>query len=155
MAKRKVKRKAGSRKKRGAPGRAKKSGGLLKLLLGVGAAAGAYFFLFRGSGNASAASLPAASTTTPAAPSRPTISSPSKYAASAYIRWAQNNLLVLGYASKASGLKADGVSGPITTRAVTAFQSDSGITADGKLGPQTELAFKRALPLTSPPGGWN
>jgi murein L,D-transpeptidase YcbB/YkuD len=59
----------------------------------------------------------------------------------AEVKALQRALASLGYSTGA----ADGVYGPSTTAAVTAFQKASNLTADGILGPQTLLALSTAL----------
>ncbi len=53
----------------------------------------------------------------------------------------QQDLEVLGYFDDV----IDGIYGPVTTAAVTAFQKDAGIEVDGEFGPQTGLAMAKAL----------
>lgn len=53
----------------------------------------------------------------------------------------QVQLQALGYFDGA----IDGIYGPMTVEAVTAFQEDAGIPADGKYGPQTEDALVEAV----------
>ncbi len=53
----------------------------------------------------------------------------------------QLELTALGYFEGA----ADGILGPATEEAITAFQTDAGITADGAYGPETYAALADAL----------
>ncbi|MGB9357505.1 MAG: peptidoglycan-binding domain-containing protein [Acidimicrobiia bacterium] len=53
----------------------------------------------------------------------------------------QQELTALGYFEGA----ADGILGPMTVEAITAFQTDAGITADGAYGPETYEALADAL----------
>lgn len=53
----------------------------------------------------------------------------------------QQELTALGYFDGAS----DGILGPATEAAITAFQTDAGITADGQYGPETYAALADAL----------
>ena len=53
----------------------------------------------------------------------------------------QQELTALGYFEGA----ADGILGPMTVEAITAFQTDAGITADGAYGPETYAALADAL----------
>jgi len=53
----------------------------------------------------------------------------------------QVELAALGYFEGAS----DGILGPLTVEAITAFQTDAGITADGEYGPETYEALADAL----------
>ena len=53
----------------------------------------------------------------------------------------QVELTALGYFEGAT----DGILGPATEEAIAAFQTDAGITADGKYGPETYLALADAL----------
>ena len=53
----------------------------------------------------------------------------------------QLELTALGYFEGA----ADGIIGPMTVEAITAFQTDAGITADGAYGPETYEALADAL----------
>lgn len=53
----------------------------------------------------------------------------------------QQELIALGYFEGAS----DGILGPETEAALVAFQTDAGITADGKYGPETYAALADAL----------
>lgn len=53
----------------------------------------------------------------------------------------QQELTALGYFEGA----ADGILGPMTVEAITAFQTDAGITADGAYGPETYGALADAL----------
>lgn len=59
------------------------------------------------------------------------------------VRALQERLVELGY-----HVVVDGDFGPATRRAVVAFQADHGLTTDGIVGPQTEDALERAVPLT-------
>ena len=56
------------------------------------------------------------------------------------VRQLQQALAALGYE-----VSADGQYGPATTRAVTAFQRDEGLEADGVAGPETIAAVNEAL----------
>jgi outer membrane protein OmpA-like peptidoglycan-associated protein len=58
-----------------------------------------------------------------------------------YLAWVQFSLNMLINA----GLVVDGVSGPKTAAAVRSFQSQQGLTADGKTGPITESRLVAAL----------
>ncbi|MGE5560624.1 MAG: peptidoglycan-binding protein [Chloroflexota bacterium] len=60
----------------------------------------------------------------------------------------QERLIQLGYDPG----PADGVFGPQTEAAVRAFQSDSGLTVDGIVGPQTYRALGIAIPPQPPAG---
>jgi len=53
----------------------------------------------------------------------------------------QQELTALGYFEGA----ADGILGPLTVEAITAFQTDAGITADGAYGPETYEALADAM----------
>ncbi len=53
----------------------------------------------------------------------------------------QQELTALGYFEGG----ADGILGPMTVEAITAFQTDAGITADGAYGPETYAALADAL----------
>lgn len=53
----------------------------------------------------------------------------------------QQELTALGYFEGG----ADGILGPVTVEAITAFQTDAGITADGAYGPETYEALADAL----------
>lgn len=53
----------------------------------------------------------------------------------------QEELRSLGYFEG----ETDGILGPMTTEAITAFQTDAGITADGEYGPETYAALADAL----------
>lgn len=53
----------------------------------------------------------------------------------------QQELTALGYFEGAP----DGILGPMTVEAITAFQTDAGITADGAYGPETYAALADAL----------
>ena len=53
----------------------------------------------------------------------------------------QQELTALGYFEGG----ADGILGPMTVEAITAFQTDAGITADGAYGPETYEALADAL----------
>ena len=58
----------------------------------------------------------------------------------ASVKTAQMVLIRLGYGS----LKADGVMGPSTRRALKAFERTSGLSVTGELGPNTVEALQRA-----------
>jgi peptidoglycan hydrolase-like protein with peptidoglycan-binding domain len=49
----------------------------------------------------------------------------------------------------AAQVKVDGIYGPATQQAVTAFQTQNGLTADGIVGPQTAQALNSALASAS------
>lgn len=53
----------------------------------------------------------------------------------------QQELTALGYFEGAT----DGILGPMTVEAITAFQTDAGITADGAYGPETYAALADAV----------
>jgi len=57
----------------------------------------------------------------------------------------QQELTALGYLEGA----ADGILGPMTVEALTAFQTDAGITADGAYGPETYGALADAIEADS------
>ena len=60
--------------------------------------------------------------------------------------WLQSSLNKLGAAPK---LTVDGIAGGATRTAVRAFQTSSGLTEDGRAGPQTIAAIQEALAATS------
>jgi murein L,D-transpeptidase YcbB/YkuD len=64
------------------------------------------------------------------------------------VRDLQQALSALGYP-----VKADGLFGPATERAVRAFQRDHGLGVDGVAGPDSFAAMARALPLGAPRDG--
>jgi peptidoglycan hydrolase-like protein with peptidoglycan-binding domain len=53
----------------------------------------------------------------------------------------QQELMALGYFEG----EPDGILGPMTVEAITAFQTDAGITADGAYGPETYEALADAM----------
>ncbi|MCC0054317.1 MAG: DUF3380 domain-containing protein [Rhodobiaceae bacterium] len=59
----------------------------------------------------------------------------------------QERLQELGYHTQ-----ADGDYGPATRRQVVAFQADHGLATDGVVGPSTETALEKAVPITHQPG---
>jgi peptidoglycan hydrolase-like protein with peptidoglycan-binding domain len=94
---------------------------------------------------------PAATTTAPPATTQPpTTTAPTTTAptttepsspATVLVAAIQIQLGILGYYDGDS----DGIYGPMTVDAVTAFQTDAGITADGQYGPETYAALAAAL----------
>jgi len=116
-------------------------------LLGVLAAAG----VFSSSKRAAPPLAPTASTPTTTAATSPTTQAPPSLRApttplkpgdqGAAVRGLQRVLARLGYSPGA----IDGQYGASTTQAVSKFQSASGLTADGVVGPATRRALARAL----------
>ncbi len=80
-------------------------------------------------------------TTTSSTTTTPTTTSGPSLPATAYIATAQVQLKALGYFDG----DVDGIPGPITVDAVTAFQKDAGIGVDGEVGPETEAALAEAV----------
>lgn len=64
------------------------------------------------------------------------------------VRALQERLVELGYQ-----LVVDGDYGQATLHQVLAFQADNGLTADGLVGPATEVALETAAPKIEQPGG--
>lgn len=83
---------------------------------------------------------PGTSTTTTTAPTTTTTAGPAPVASLQMIK-VQQHLTALGYFDGV----VDGVLGPVTAASLEAFQSDAGITADGKWGPETEAALAAAV----------
>lgn len=65
------------------------------------------------------------------------------------VRDLQQSLAALGYP-----LAVDGIFGKETEKAVSAFQRDHGLGADGIVGPRTLAAIREALPFGEAGGGW-
>lgn len=65
------------------------------------------------------------------------------------VRALQQTLSALGYPAE-----ADGVFGEKTERAVRAFQRDHELVMDGIVGPKTQEAIGKALPVGGGGGGW-
>jgi len=119
------------------------------LLLAVLAAAG----VFSGGGSSStppAATTGAETTTTPTTPAATTPTTPAtKLPATVLkpgssgddVKTLQRALASVGQSSGS----VDGVYGPKTEQAVTAFQTSAGITADGIYGPKTKAALEQQL----------
>ena len=85
-------------------------------------------------------STTAATTTTVAAETTTTTSVP-RPQATALVAAIQLELQILGYSEE----PPDGIYGPATAEALTAFQTDAGITADGQYGTETYAALAEAL----------
>jgi peptidoglycan hydrolase-like protein with peptidoglycan-binding domain len=62
-----------------------------------------------------------------------------------WVRTVQQQLATLGFFNGA----ATGVYGPLTTTAVRAFQTNVGLTPDGKWGPASQTALDAALARSS------
>jgi hypothetical protein len=118
------------------------------LLLAVLAAAGVF------SGGGSSSSPPPATTTpattptttpTPASPATPATTLPDAVlkpgSSGDDVKTLQRALASAGHSPGA----VDGVFGPKTEQAVTAFQTSAGITADGIYGPKTKSALEQQL----------
>jgi peptidoglycan hydrolase-like protein with peptidoglycan-binding domain len=87
---------------------------------------------------------PVTTTTTPtttAAPVTTTTTSAPRPQATALVAAIQLELTILGYYEDL----VDGIYGPATVDALTAFQTDAGITADGQYGTETYGALAAAL----------
>lgn len=84
---------------------------------------------------------PESTTTTTLAPATTTTTTAPAQVASLLMIKVQQQLAVLGFFDGAT----DGILGPITAAALEAFQSDAGITADGRWGPETEGALAAAI----------
>ena len=85
-------------------------------------------------------STTAATTTTVAVVTTTTSSAP-RPQATALVAAIQLELQILGYSED----PVDGIYGPATAEALTAFQTDAGITADGQYGSETYVALAAAL----------
>ncbi len=84
----------------------------------------------------------ATSTTTAATTTSSTTTTTSPYGGATLLTQViQMELTVLGYFDGV----ADGILGPATEEAITAFQTDAGITADGAYGPETYAALADTL----------
>ena len=84
----------------------------------------------------------AAATTVPAETTTSSTTTTSPFGGATLLTSAiQLELTALGYFEGA----ADGIIGPMTVEAITAFQTDAGITADGAYGPETYEALADAL----------
>ena len=84
----------------------------------------------------------AAATTVPAETTTSSTTTTSPFGGATLLTSAiQLELTALGYFEGA----ADGILGPMTVEAITAFQTDAGITADGAYGPETYEALADAL----------
>ncbi len=79
--------------------------------------------------------------TTTAAPVTTTTTSAPRPQATALVAAIQLELQILGYSED----PPDGIYGPATVDALTAFQTDAGITADGQYGTETYGALAAAL----------
>jgi peptidoglycan hydrolase-like protein with peptidoglycan-binding domain len=90
---------------------------------------------------ASPTTTQATATTTTAAATTTTTTTEPELTATALTAAIQAQLRALGFLDGA----IDGIYGPLTTAAVTAFQEDAGITADGEYGPATEDALVEAV----------
>lgn len=88
---------------------------------------------------------PPSPTPTPTPETRPTLRRGSK---GEYVIECQTDLVTLGYDVGSSGI--DGVYGKATMAAVTAFQKDHGLTADGICGPKTWAALDKAMEGVTP-----
>ena len=94
------------------------------------------------SSSSSTSTTATTTTTVPAATTLPeTTTTTSGLHASAVIVAVQQELTALGFFDDA----IDGVPGPKTVTAITAFQSDAGIAADGEYGSETAAALAKAL----------
>jgi len=119
------------------------------LLLAVLAAAG----VFSGGGSSSSpppATTGAATTTTPTTPaaSTPATHAPTLPASVLKPGSTGDDVKTLQRALASAGHSpgtVDGVYGPKTEQAVTAFQTSAGITADGVYGPKTKAALEQQL----------
>jgi len=84
----------------------------------------------------------AASEMSAPAPAAPEVAEPDKLSGKDRVKWLQQALNNLGADPK---LAVDGILGASTKDAVKKFQTASGMTADGKVGPTTEAAIKDKL----------
>ena len=88
-----------------------------------------------------ATTQPPPTTTLPTTTVAPTTTTQPRPQATALVAAIQIELGVLGYFEG----QVDGIYGPVTADALTAFQSDAGITADGEYGSETYGALAEAL----------